>query len=1615
MSKIFFFTNPNLLLPQTRTDAYGPVIGFENSKFQVTSLHTSIEDPIAYAVLDGKIVAVPTNNPNLITIIIKPSLQVQNVLGINFVPIKYIIYKGILKTSVIATDSSLDDTIAERETNDLTEKVWAIQDLLNAASGNNDKPSSNLLRFANSFSGTSSIDNLFYSFSGGFYESPSVNAGETIGSFDKNHFGIEFIFDDLRSDPKMNELLNLATIIEVPVETTTPTLLEKFQIRNLKEKILNYMDPAAFYGSLYPAAVGNVVYVNLNSTAEEIVTLEEADLLYKNLLANPITPLDHSTSFFINKNRVYIDIRNEYGRSFNYMNNYSDNIKLTLGGSDITDVNYYNDSVRGYFSWPILSIDRSYFVSSTEVLNYKGNTNKNLVKIDLVLPCTDNENPSPKIFITQGFIDLGSRRARKTSIKLEKDFNLVTGSQRFINVEKTRTEDYLDPIELINQNWTDGSSTPITPIASYIKLSLLKEVNKLLSSDIVHRSESFIDNHFILNHLKPLLAAPSKLRSKVYYTNSFFGVNADFTGIINDVVPKSPELPFVANIGIAEDTQNITLFAFADTLLVDSKDPSINLVSQLDDSEHFLNFVNESHPDTILARGNLLLPGNQNEKYLIFNNPDVTGDPVFFKNIAKLHNEFIAIVLKKATFNSLISNSTLNTNYDIHLVLRNRITGVDLTESAAKKGLPYTGYELHLRGYQEDTTNNIIYGAEEFTGIVVYGFGHDRSLILKEEGADISPGTEGDQYLPCLKKRISDEIDTQMINGLIPSYGSQFNRLLSLIIRLNSANDFRPNKDLYDFVFNPANTGFTISLNPTLNVDDVGIPKFTSLPSKGWIAEACAIFAMWDLSCQVQYFSGKADVGALIPDILNRFEKIVIRNGAILPGYIVSESISQSKKEIFYLLSPNENYMHYIGGNSESLNLGYTNSKYKDNIRINLAEFIGNGNFNLIDNFLESKRPSKKRFNLPLIPSNKESQLKLINTISGRILKQMTTEFSYLIGRDFRCLWNIFTRNTVYDNLPIPQCVYLASGEGSNTNGLTNFKVIPKVVSGEIPENTNFGVPLFTYRYDNNGNILEKATANFKSFDKNHKTVLHLTIFGLNENDKPDPLSNGLQTGYIDIEITNKIGGRYICRLSADNNSIEFERKLFAQHSLKLSDYSSVPDSHLISYKAIENCSDYGTSLNIIGGTTESSINSSAVFVDKEGKSIAIFDPVNNDLIIEIPTPYDIKVELNSGPEILTSSGVTSIISYDETQLLVCAFQGDEREQPIIIHAEDVYENDKFELTIEQKRKLLMKSDGDPINPVFSNDPELIYSYAVLIELMLSSPTFELAINMTPNNIGKLRDATKSINSPKTERDSNYLFGRPRFEKYASDNGISFNEPVPTQENVEIFLDFSPQDIKKEGRLLEVPAWLDEIKMGRLRYSFAKINLVESGDLKKLFIDIESTVSPRWSRLDEKVLTLSDNGLGSSNLIELNKKTHYLAEPVPSPNNRDSFIKWNPSSAVQQQGQYTYTSYPPPPPLLGEDPDYTAYPSYNPVLSALRCFGLMEAIKDNFVYIATDLLGKTPTEVNTIATKIQQSIDAVVINPVTEIGLMETVTYSDYEAYKWYHNPSDKALYVPVI
>ncbi|MDP3929839.1 MAG: hypothetical protein Q8R57_12520, partial [Bacteroidota bacterium] len=387
----YFFTEIDKLNDQNAAgngEAYGPTTAVGGKdRFRVTSTHKVSADAKVIAVCKGTIlVQEQDGNSDLLNIILKPFEQPP----FEFPKIKYFIYRGVKKSSIVSGTN-----IVAKTTNTLTDNLWTDYNAFNNL--NNQAPPMELLGLGmNSaiapYRNNDSIEVMFTKTVADL-QLPVVQAGWHIANFDNTvNIGFEIMFESLGFEPTLEIARKPDHIIEVTTLSSTPTQAEFFEHWHDKESILNYVDPCAFWGSFYSKNL--IVFNNGNKSKKK------GNELYSDVL-----------SLFLNKNKCYLDIRNEFNFSLNYFKNYgasatnnTTNIKLGKGSNTINPIDYY---ING---WPIFINDNTGFSS----------TSNHYHEISLQLPCGNGDNPAPLVYLS---------RAYKTGIKFPETFNL---KQKFL-------------------------------------------------------------------------------------------------------------------------------------------------------------------------------------------------------------------------------------------------------------------------------------------------------------------------------------------------------------------------------------------------------------------------------------------------------------------------------------------------------------------------------------------------------------------------------------------------------------------------------------------------------------------------------------------------------------------------------------------------------------------------------------------------------------------------------------------------------------------------------------------------------------------------------------------------------------------------------------------------------------------------------------------------------------------------------------------------------------------------------------------------------------------------------------------------------------------------------
>lgn len=398
MAKFYFFSDPALLDSQVAAQAFGPAgASAGKDQFRVTDLHrrnvSSSADVPAFAICDGVICAQEANDGTL-SLILKPTEQPP----FDFPFISYIIYKGIdpasiIKNGVIDTSKAGVNKLvasiqkswaANSNTGDPTRECLGLH--LTPTSTAVDYPDLDLSKYANG----EALDRLFYQGDGKF-QLPLVRGGWPIGIFSSASFGLEIIVERIAYQPKIALARKLENVIEVdsldPLITYASNDATYFMHWHAKEECLNFMDPCAFWGSFFATSLrvwdaGSADFGRKTGSGIYDVALFGAT-------SGDQPGIDGN---FCNRNRAYVDIRNEHGYSLNYYKADGDTIQATLDENadiDGSEINYYASG------WPSFSVD-----GSPPVALPSGATGD---RIDLrfALPRTDSSRPL--VYVSVGY------------------------------------------------------------------------------------------------------------------------------------------------------------------------------------------------------------------------------------------------------------------------------------------------------------------------------------------------------------------------------------------------------------------------------------------------------------------------------------------------------------------------------------------------------------------------------------------------------------------------------------------------------------------------------------------------------------------------------------------------------------------------------------------------------------------------------------------------------------------------------------------------------------------------------------------------------------------------------------------------------------------------------------------------------------------------------------------------------------------------------------------------------------------------------------------------------------------------------------------------------------
>jgi hypothetical protein len=355
-----YFIEHTNLPQQDASDTFGVVSSDPTNKFNITSRFQLTNQAKAFACQDGMMIVQQSDvDTSLVNIIIKP---IEN-LKVNLNNIKYFVYRGILKSSLIIDD---DTIVTEASTNnEFIARLWQDHNHFKTEFNlpNLTNPTPKVFGYDNSLSVSLNIEKI-YGNSQEDTQSLLVKQGEWFGDFATTHkIGIEIFTSNERTTIDLTYLRKE----KHQIDTTGLTNLE---LRAKKEEILSFIDPASFWGLHYDYGVKVSTFSGGQKTTEK----KKQDDLFNLLIDN-----------FYTKSRVYLDVRSEFGYSYNFYQNYNDDTSknIKVGNSTITPI-AENYGMLG-FGWPIIAIDNP--------INTSNNFN------DVIFQLRIDDNIKPILFI----------------------------------------------------------------------------------------------------------------------------------------------------------------------------------------------------------------------------------------------------------------------------------------------------------------------------------------------------------------------------------------------------------------------------------------------------------------------------------------------------------------------------------------------------------------------------------------------------------------------------------------------------------------------------------------------------------------------------------------------------------------------------------------------------------------------------------------------------------------------------------------------------------------------------------------------------------------------------------------------------------------------------------------------------------------------------------------------------------------------------------------------------------------------------------------------------------------------------------------------------------------
>ncbi|KMQ69196.1 hypothetical protein ACM39_03580 [Chryseobacterium sp. FH2] len=375
----YIFTELNKIQAQLPGEAFGPVgTGTASEKqFNLTNIFKTLpnEIPKAFAVTDGILFIVPQkDSADLVNIFLKPTNPVE--IGIK---IKYYVYRGIKKGNYFqAGGSSVDELLKKEDSNILPflTKIWdefLEFNQIPAANANTVPFEANKIGFSPAIPA-----NYQAFFTKNQYTLPKVKIGDHIGDFEAE-FGFEVVVDegdfsqdhtDTGFDFKQDYftarkcVLNLDKNNDAKDYGNLPNDPDFEKV--FRESVYLFLDPVAYYGA-------HLTDISTDNKRGSIINNGTPTTPYK----TPEEIYTNVVNKFYNKNKTYIYIKSNRGRSFKFYKNENERIYYQCTDVNQTPSSSWTPTSFLTNKWPLIiksAIDEKYGISL-------GSSDKNIAYI----------------------------------------------------------------------------------------------------------------------------------------------------------------------------------------------------------------------------------------------------------------------------------------------------------------------------------------------------------------------------------------------------------------------------------------------------------------------------------------------------------------------------------------------------------------------------------------------------------------------------------------------------------------------------------------------------------------------------------------------------------------------------------------------------------------------------------------------------------------------------------------------------------------------------------------------------------------------------------------------------------------------------------------------------------------------------------------------------------------------------------------------------------------------------------------------------------------------------------------------------------------------------------